>query len=492
MGADRTLVAAAGKMAPAKVDYSNLFTGINAIGKMIATKTNIANEILAQMPEGIDVSELPEEMRDANMEFFEDSKQDYQKAVKAMKFSAPFTKKYRNAVSEINKIKGGYEKIKQDLVSYAEYRTKVFTEHTTQSKQANATEKNYYADLVIQGGKMNADVKFTLDGLKFGSDELGLGDLPEIYSSSVGIKAGDMARNIILNYGKNIKLKDGVFSEEETRDAAENLLDTLHAEGGWRAVKSLAFDAKFDGRSFMQHFGDELILGDDDMGGEYNSLSVNAALKQWQSNNPNASQSEINAMQDNMLADAWDIDQNDKINNDIVDFVVNRTKKKFDDTTYVSPDEKNLETHYQMPGGQYFKKENVDIDINYLNSNKDFPQQISYNKVPYSRKGGNYYYFDTNPNSKTYNQEVLTTKNSLATMLQVISGPYGYIRDDVPFGTPGSDVKDYKPFEGTDGNLVTNPLLIQSLPDKDGYVDVFDLENRKQHRVKLNDLKPNL
>ena len=492
MGADRTLVAAAGKMAPAKVDYSNLFTGINAIGKMIATKTNIANEILAQMPEGIDVSELPEEMRDANMDFFENTKQKYSDAVKAMKFSAPFTKKYRNAVSEINKIKGGYEKIKQDLVSYAEYRTKVFTEHTTQSKQANATEKNYYADLVIQGGKMNADVKFTLDGLKFGSDELGLGDLPEIYSSAVGIKAGDMARNIVLNYGKNIKLKDGEFSEEETRDAATNLLDTLHAEGGWRAVKSLAFDAKFDGRSFMQHFGDELILGDDDMGGDYNNMSVNAALKQWQSNNPNASQSEINAMQDNMLADAWDIDQNDKINNDIVDFVVNRTKKKFDDTTYVSPEEKNLETHYQMPGGQYFKKENVDIDINYLNSNKDFPQQIGYNKLPYSRKNGIFYYFDNVQGSPTFGQDVVTTKNSLATMLQVISGPYGYIRDDVPFGTPGSDVKDYKPFEGKDGNMVDGPLIIESLPDKDGFVSVRDMSTKRTHKVKLNDLKPTI
>lgn len=69
MGADRTLVAAAGKMAPPKVDYTNLFQGISAIGTLIATKTNMANEILAEMPEGIDVSELPEEMRDANMDF---------------------------------------------------------------------------------------------------------------------------------------------------------------------------------------------------------------------------------------------------------------------------------------------------------------------------------------------------------------------------------------------------------------------------------------
>ena len=91
MGADRTLVAAAGKMAPPKVDYTNLFQGISAIGTLIATKTNMANEILAEMPEGIDVSELPEEMRDANMDFFETTKQEYTDAVKAMKFSAPFT-----------------------------------------------------------------------------------------------------------------------------------------------------------------------------------------------------------------------------------------------------------------------------------------------------------------------------------------------------------------------------------------------------------------
>ena len=197
-------------------------------------------------------------------------------------------------------------------------------------------------------------------------------------------------------------------------------------------------------------------------------------------------------MQDNMLADAWDIDQNDKINNDIVDFVVNRTKKKFDDTTYVSPEEKNLETHYQMPGGQYFKKENVDIDINYLNSNKDFPQQIGYNKLPYSRKNGIFYYFDNVQGSPTFGQDVVTTKNSLATMLQVISGPYGYIRDDVPFGTPGSDVKDYKPFEGKDGNMVDGPLIIESLPDKDGFVSVRDMSTKRTHKVKLNDLKPTI
>ena len=105
-------------------------------------------------------------MRDANMDFFETPKQEYTDAVKAMKFSAPFTKKYRDAVAKINKIKSGYEKIKQDLVGFAEYRTKIFTEHTKKSKQAKAKQKNYYADMVIQGGEMNTQVEFTLDGIK--------------------------------------------------------------------------------------------------------------------------------------------------------------------------------------------------------------------------------------------------------------------------------------------------------------------------------------
>tara|TARA_R100001443_G_scaffold12809_3_gene22587 strand:+ start:9936 stop:11441 length:1506 start_codon:yes stop_codon:yes gene_type:complete len=496
MGADRTLVAAAGKMAPPKVDYTNLFQGISAIGTLIATKTNMANEILAEMPEGIDVSELPEEMRNSktNMDFFETTKKQYTDAVKAMKFSAPFTKKYRNAVATINKIKSGYEKIKQDLVGYAEYRTKIFTEHTTQSKQANAEQKNYYADMVIQGGEMNAQVEFTLDGLKFGSKKLGLGDLPEIYSSSVGIKAGKMARDIILNFGKNVKLKNGQYVESEVRDAANNLIDTLHADGGYRAVKSLAFDAKFDGRSFMQHYGDKLMLGEDDMKGEYSGLSVNQALEKWKANNPNKSAADIQAMQDNMMADAWDIDQNELLTNELVDFIVRETEKKYNGTEYVSPyDQQTRDTYFV--NGQYVPKINIDSTVALLNSNQDYPTSSAWDGSSHKRVDGKYYHMPKNSDEYT---EV--SKDQLAANIGIAGsagdGPniYGYERANVPKKTKNLNIKleqgSYGKIEGNDGNIITGQITITGV-NSDGTYDITDSRGIAHRRIQLpNTIKP--
>ena len=465
MGADRTLVAAAGKMAPPKVDYTNLFKGISAIGTLIATKTNMANELLAEMPESIDVSELPQEMRDANMGFFETTKQEYVAAVKAMKFSAPFTKKYRNAVAKINEIKSGYEKIKQDLVGYAEYRTKIFTEHTTQSKQANATQKNYYADLVIQGGEMNAQVEFTLDGLKVGSEKRGLGDLPEIYSASVGIKAGDMARDIMFKFGKNLKLKNGKYDEVEVRDAATNLIDTLHADGGYRAVKSLAFDAKFDGRSFMQHYGDKLMLGDDDMGGDYSGLSVNEAIAKWKTDNPGYKEADAQAMQDNMMADAWDVDQNEVLTNELIQFIVDGTKTKFDNTVYVDPYEERNSKNYFI-NQQYVPKENVDNTVKLLNSNQDYSLSNAWDGSSHYRENGVYYHKPKNGTDYT----PMPNKDQLAANL-------GLIGDDLPgpnvYGYERGNVAKKKK-----QNQQANQDLTFQVFDESQYGEIFDKNNK--------------
>tara|TARA_R110000765_G_scaffold103950_2_gene193668 strand:- start:4329 stop:5852 length:1524 start_codon:yes stop_codon:yes gene_type:complete len=506
MGADRTLVAAAGKMAPAKVDYTMLFQGINAIGKLIATKTNIANELLAERPEGIDISELPEEMRAANMQYFEDSKIEYNNAVKAIKRSAPFTKKYRNAVATINKIKGGFEKNKKDLVSYAEWRTKVFTSHTTQSLQANASEKNFYADFVIDEGKMNAGVKFTHEGIKFGKDKIALADLPNIYSSSVGIKAGDMARSIILNYGKNIKLKNGTFSEQETRDSAENLVDTLHGDGGWKAVKSLAFDAKFNGRSFMQHVGDKLILSKDDQDGLYTNMSINDALKKYKKGNPTATENEINTMQNNMLADAWGIDQNDQLRNELVDFVVDRTRDKFNDTVYVSPNADQEKDNYFMSGYGYIPKVNVDPAVRLLNSNKDYGLSDGWDGSKHYRDGGVYYHM---PKGGT--EFTAMNKDQLAANLGIIGSDlpgepniYGYERayvnkkkktnqktnQDLAFQVFDED--QYGDIKGKNNKKITGKITILSV-NNDGTFNIRTQDKVTHKNIKLpNNMKPSL
>ena len=78
MAADQTLIAAAGKMAPAKVDYSGYIKAIGAIGKYVNTKNAIAQEYISDRPDGIDISEMPKELLEnpENQLFFENAKND--------------------------------------------------------------------------------------------------------------------------------------------------------------------------------------------------------------------------------------------------------------------------------------------------------------------------------------------------------------------------------------------------------------------------------
>ena len=62
MAADQTLIAAAGKMGPAKVDYSGYMKAIGAVGKYINTKNSIAQGYINDRPDGIDLEELPKEL----------------------------------------------------------------------------------------------------------------------------------------------------------------------------------------------------------------------------------------------------------------------------------------------------------------------------------------------------------------------------------------------------------------------------------------------
>ena len=489
MGADRTLVAAAGKMAPAKVDYSGVMSAIGAVGNLIAVKTNLANQLISERPDGIDISELPEEMREANMDYFEEGKKRYNTAVKAMKFSAPFTKKYKNAVAEINAVKKGFEKTKSGLVSYADYREKVFTTHTTQSLQANTNDKNHFANLVINEGKMNSSVVFSDDGLQFKDDSgnlTSIDDLPNIYSGTVGVKAAKMAQQIIEKRGGKLKINGGVFDESATLDEFTTLVDTLHSEGGWKAVKSLAYDGKFSGRSFMQSIGDDLKFDiDDDFGSEYNGKTVNEALKIYQEKTT-ATQDQINKMQDSMLADAWDVDQNDILRNKLVDHLYNLAEKDYMDKDYVSPEDKMTDKNYSMPNGTWKPKENVNIDVNRLNSGEEFSSQLSWNNIDYKHENGVYSYWSVN------NDEwVPTDRNGIARALQVQSGPYGYKNFDKPFGSPGSIVKGYEPFDGGDGQMVDGDLIIFSAVDpKTGEVSVRDNSSGRIYKVILEDIRP--
>ena len=311
MAADQTLIAAAGKMGPAKVDYSGYVKAIGAIGKYVNTKNTIAQEYITDRPDGIDISEMPKELLEnpKNKLFFENARIDYDNAVKTIRRQPAFTKKYREAVKKINDIKEGFQNVKNDLVQYAEYRKNNFVEFTNMSKQSTAGEKDFQSSMVINNSDnyINSKILFTYDGISF--DGKGISEFPAIKTNKGGNEAKTTFDNI-LKYSRlrreSGKEFDETFSKEirANIETQVNLLDVT-------SIKSLAYDIKFEDengspRSFMDaSYGDMEFI-------------KNALLKL---KSEGATEPEINTAKDNMLADLWNGDQHEKLTQELKEYL---------------------------------------------------------------------------------------------------------------------------------------------------------------------------
>tara|TARA_R110002050_G_scaffold18510_1_gene54017 strand:- start:332 stop:1729 length:1398 start_codon:yes stop_codon:yes gene_type:complete len=311
MAADQTLIAAAGKMGPAKVDYSGYIKAIGAIGKYVNTKNAIAQEYISDRPDGIDISEMPKELLEnpENQLFFENAKNDYNNAVKTIKNQPAFTKKYREAVKKINDIKQGFENVKNDLTQYAEYRSKNFVEFTSMSKQSTATERDFQSDMVINNsnGFVNSKILFTYDGISF--DGVGISEFPAIKTNKGGNEAKSTFDNI-FKYARQRKESGREFDETFSREIKSNIETQINLLDV-TSLKSLAYDVKFEDenggpRSFM-----DFSYSD--------TLDINEALTEYKKENPNFTEADINTMKDNMLADLWNGDQHEKLKQELKD-----------------------------------------------------------------------------------------------------------------------------------------------------------------------------
>ena len=305
MAADQTLIAAAGKMGPAKVDYSGYMKAIGAVGKYINTKNSIAQGYINDRPDGIDLEELPKELleNEQNKQYFENSKIEYNKAVKIVRNQPAFTKKYKEAVKTMNDITKGFENVKNDLVRYADYREKNFVGYTSMSKQTNAADRLFQSDMIINNsdGFIDSKVLFSNDGISFG--DVNINDFPTLQTNLVGLESAEDFNKIIENSVLDRERGRGCDSTR-TRSDIQSKVDILLAKNGYNAVKSLAFDARFtdvngNSESFMDVLSKE--------------LGVDEEIMKYHKSNPQATDSELRAMKDSMLAEAWQDGQNESL-----------------------------------------------------------------------------------------------------------------------------------------------------------------------------------
>ena len=90
--------------------------GMGNIAKVLSAKRAKYDALKAEFPDGIDREFINEDVRAQLTSYVTSEKEAYNNNIKIMKRFPSFTKKYKNAVEENNKIKAGMTKVNEDLM----------------------------------------------------------------------------------------------------------------------------------------------------------------------------------------------------------------------------------------------------------------------------------------------------------------------------------------------------------------------------------------
>tara|TARA_R110000744_G_scaffold62807_2_gene129531 strand:+ start:4564 stop:5931 length:1368 start_codon:yes stop_codon:yes gene_type:complete len=321
MGADQSLIKAAAQMGPKPWDYSGIMQGIAALGKYAATKQAVADELTSYSNEAFDTKEMPDAITNGpfgeqNMEFLIQAKNHYNNAVTIYKnpLNFPFTKKYKQAVKDINTIQSVLEKNKADLLVLDEVKKNVNEKWQNRSNGISRESFHRIADLQINNttGDLDNATIFTPDGIKIYADDVVSMQPTEFSPNELmnGFFTNHMnndnnnsnLRKIIKNNGEKRKNTDKQWREGDARDQIRDFMEKLKAkkEYGNKGITSLAFDFISNGESFVQAnpnlFIDPNLSGDD---------ATTTYVQQYMSINPEAKEEEIKLALNHQAVDVW-------------------------------------------------------------------------------------------------------------------------------------------------------------------------------------------
>jgi hypothetical protein len=96
--------------------FRDFSEGMANINKVLTAKRAKYDALKAEFPEGIDRQFINEDVRSQLTAYVTSEKEAYNNNIKIMKRFPSFTKKYKNAVEENNKIKAGMTKVNEDLM----------------------------------------------------------------------------------------------------------------------------------------------------------------------------------------------------------------------------------------------------------------------------------------------------------------------------------------------------------------------------------------
>tara|TARA_R110002049_G_scaffold177684_2_gene344878 strand:+ start:2097 stop:3605 length:1509 start_codon:yes stop_codon:yes gene_type:complete len=213
---------------------SSLSSVFNAV-KTVKEKSDKLEALKAEFPEGIKREFINPAVREKLTSYISSEKDAYNANIKIMKNSPSFSKKYKQAVEENNKIKDGMAKVNDDLM-YA-YNSGQKAEGIKVSGGANMKERDDNNDLAL-GTIWDRGFQITRDGVNIEDMETAQDSMGEnIYKPITDIKPGSQASragNDGVSKLLNNMLEDGykgrgmgVGMPELKKKELDNFLDSL-------------------------------------------------------------------------------------------------------------------------------------------------------------------------------------------------------------------------------------------------------------------------
>ena len=324
MGADQNLIRAAAQMGPKEWDYSGIMKGIAALGKYAANKKAVASELISSGNEAFDIKEMPDAMMNGpfgeqNMDFLTGAKQSYNNSVNEYRkpLNIPSSKKYKQAVSNINNVQKSLEKNKADLLVLADVKKTVNEKLPNISNGVSRGPWHIAHDLQTNRatGDLDNAMAFNVDGV-----EIYVNDVVSMQSRAFNpselldgffenhMNKDDNTMNlakIIKNNGEKRKNTGKDYKEHDVRREINTFMELMktNTDYGNNGIKSLAFDFKDNlaGGTFVQTnanlFINPTLSGDD---------ATTTYVDQYKLINPDATEEELKIALNHQAADVWD------------------------------------------------------------------------------------------------------------------------------------------------------------------------------------------
>ena len=274
MGADQNLIRAAAQMGPKPFDYSGIMTAIANIGKFMAVKNSVAQEVLSQgrsMFKAVPSEIFEGKYGEANLEFMTNKKNQYAAAHQTMKKAFPGSKKYKQALRTVNNIKTILENNKAGLIKWEEIRDRAESGDllNQMSKGNGSVSHNRVLDITTNAatGSLNENIVFTDSGILFYDDEMdmnvSINDLLNGYkekSPYLDNASKDIIK-VINKYGKAPAEGEKPLDMDDAKAEIDAILEEAGstANGGFNSVRSLAYDFTYGGQSYVTSQSDSIL-----------------------------------------------------------------------------------------------------------------------------------------------------------------------------------------------------------------------------------------